>query len=200
MHSDGTLCGVTDKQWPDKTLDISGLRPDATGEPTAAVPTGTAFQPGVAQVGARSTLRLEGESTSTDITDIAGSAIQSRPGLKQPQIPLRSRLRQLRRGGRWSAIGAAVLVVSWGIWAISGRDGDTAVAALALLITFGVGGFLFGLSRLLGYIVLERTLNRVRKTAWVAHAVIGLFFALAGLAYLRRVDWIVDSWEWLRGR
>ena len=199
-----TLVGVTEKQWPDKTLDISGLRPQhqatvrhgATEEPTLPVQAGKSFQPGVAQVGGEPTLTFDGEATSTDV---GGSAIQSRGPLKQPEIPFRSRVRQLRKGGRWSAVGAGILFFCWAIWAISGRDGDTAVAALALLITLAVGGFLFGLCRLLGFVVLERTFSRVRRSAWVSHAVIGVFFTIVGFGYLQRVQWIVDVWNWLNG-
>lgn len=195
---------MTEKQWPDKTLDISGLRPQdqstvrhgAAEEPTIPVQRSREFQPGVAHVGGESTFRFDGDVTSTDI---GGSAIQSRGPLKQPEIPVRSRLRQLRKGGRWSAIGAGILVFCWAIWAISGRDGDTVVAALALLISLAVGAFLFGLSRLLGFVVLERTFSRVRRSAWLSHAVIGAFFAIVGFGYLQRVEWIIDAWKWITG-
>jgi hypothetical protein len=195
MHADGTLSGVTDKQWPDKTLDISAMLPTEE-EPTHQMHGGAAFQPGVAHVGGRTTVRFDGDATSTDVV---GSAIQSRGPLKRPEIPLSSRLRAMRRGGRWSAIGAGILVLCWGIWAISGSDGDMVVSTLALLITLAVGGFLFGLLRLLGFVVIERTFNRVRTSAWLAHAIVGVFFLVVGFAYLQRVPWIIDAWDWIRG-
>jgi hypothetical protein len=196
MHPDGTLCGVTDKQWPDKTIDISAMLPTDEEKTLSVQASAAAFQPGVAHVGDRSTLRFDGDSTSTDLV---GSAIQSRGPLKQPKIPFESRVRALRKGGRWSLIGGAILLLCWGIWAFSGRDGDVSVAALALLITVAVGVFMFGLLRLLGFVVLERTFNRVRTSAWAAHAVVGAFFVIVGFGYLQRVQWIIDAWDWIRG-
>jgi hypothetical protein len=138
---------------------------------------------------------MEGDSTSTDIV---GSAIQSRGPLKQPMIPLESRLRAMRKGGRWSLIGGVILLLCWAIWAFSGV-GDVSVAALALLITVAVGAFMFGLLRVLGFVVIERTFNRVRTSAWASHAVVGAFFTVVGFSYLQKVQWIIDAWNWIRG-
>ncbi|MBB5869851.1 hypothetical protein F4553_003230 [Allocatelliglobosispora scoriae] len=198
---------MTENQWPDKTLDISGYRPqdqatvrhDGSAGPPIPAQGRREFQPGKAQVGAEREPTLTFEAGDSTATDIGGSAIQSRSGLKQPEIPLRSRLRQLRKGSRWSAIGAGILSFCWLIWAVSGIDGDLAVAALALVVALVVGVFLFALCRLLGLVVLERTFNRVRRSAWVSHAIIGGYFAVVGFGFLQRVQWIVDAWKWLNG-
>jgi hypothetical protein len=105
----------------------------------------------------------------------------------------------LRRGGRWSAIGATVLVVCWGVFVLSSLSGDLAPATLALLVILAVGAFLFGLCRLLGLVLLERSMNRVRRSAWAAHAVAGLFWIAAGVTYLTRIGWMVEAFNWIRG-
>ncbi|MEV6969173.1 hypothetical protein AB0M47_29075 [Hamadaea sp. NPDC051192] len=180
----------------DKTIDLS-----ATEEPTHHLhpsPGNVGYSPGVAAVGRSASV---GEPTLTfeEPTDVGGPGIITRGPLKQPTVPLRQRLRQLRRGGRWSLVGAAVLVACWGLFAVSASSGDQAGAALALVVILVVGAFLFGLSRLLGLVVLERTFGRVRRSAWVSHAVAGLFWAASGVTYLTRISWLVEAWNWLRG-
>jgi len=181
----------------DKTMDISAEEPTLPMHPATR---GANYSPGVAAVG-RSAPRA-GEPTLSfeeEPTEMGGPGILTRGPLKQPTVPLRQRLRQLRRGGRWSLIGAGVLVGCWALFAVSAGGGDQAGAALALVVIFAVGGFLFGLCRLLGLVVLERTLHRIRRSAWVSHAVAGLFWAAAGITYLTRISWLVEAWSWLRG-
>jgi hypothetical protein len=60
-----------------------------------------------------------------------------------------------------------------------------------------VAGGVFALTRLLGRLILEQRLGRVRRTARGAHALTALFLAGAGLAYLRQVDWVMNAVHWL---
>lgn len=171
------------------TLPVSDRRP---GPPAS-------YQPGKAQVGRSGAGGAEPTLTfGEDSATYHGPGIATRSGIKQPAVPLRQRARMLRRGGRWSAIGAAVLIGCWALYALS-LGGDPGPATVALLVILVVGGFLFGLSRLVGLVILERSMNRVRRSAWASHAVAGLFWIAAGLTYLTRIGWIVDAFNWIRG-
>jgi hypothetical protein len=183
----------------------AGPTTDRSNEPTlpmAPSRPGASYQPGKASVGRGGAGAAGGmEPTLTfgeDSATYSGPGIATRSGVKQPAVPLRQRVRMLRRGGRWSAIGAAVLVGCWALYALS-LGGDLGPATVALLVILVVGGFLFGLSRLVGLVILERSMNRVRRSAWASHAVAGLFWIAAGLTYLTRIGWIVDAFNWIRG-
>jgi hypothetical protein len=206
---------------PDQTLDMSGEEPTlpmqgnrpAGNRPNSNQPPGRPggdrpptggqrphnYSPGKAAVGragsgSEPTLTFEEDSTA-----FGGPGIATRTSLKQPSVPSRQRIRMLRRGGRWSAIGAAVLVGCWGLFALSSLSGDLAPATLALLVILAVGVFLFALSRMVGLVVLERSMGRVRRSAWASHAVAGLFWIASGVTYLTRIGWIVDAFNWIRG-
>jgi len=106
-------------------------------------------------------------------------------------------MRQLKRGGEWTGVGALFAFVSWGIWALSQRSslvGPIVAFVLVLIVAVGV----FALSRLLGKLILERWLGRIRRSAWAAHLVTGAFLAAAGVQYLRQVEWISSGLSWLR--
>ncbi|WFE61916.1 MULTISPECIES: hypothetical protein [Micromonospora] len=115
-----------------------------------------------------------------------------------PRRPMSWHVEQLRRGGEWSAAGALFAFVCWGIWAISGR-GDLGAPLLAFLLSLLVAAGLFALSRLLGRVVLERQLGRVRRSARGAHLVTGIFLAGVGIAYLQQTQWVMDAWNFLTG-
>lgn len=181
----------------DRTMDLSADEPTMPMQPGNG---GSGFSPGVASVG-RATPHA-GEPTLSfeeEHTERGGPGILTRGPIKQPAVPLRQRIRQLRRGGRWSLIGAGVLVGCWGLFALTADVGDQVGAGLALIVILAVGVFLFALCRLLGLVVLERTLHRVRRSAWVSHAIAGIFWAAAGVTYLSRIGWIAEAWAWLRG-
>ena len=113
--------------------------------------------------------------------------------------PVGAQLRQLRLGGEWSAAAALFAFVCWGVWTLS-TDGDslmTPVLVFGLTLMVAVG--LFALSRLLGRIVLEKQLNRVRRTARGAHLVTAVFLTGVGLAFLRQTDWVMSAWNWVAG-
>jgi hypothetical protein len=105
--------------------------------------------------------------------------------------------RTLKLGWEYSGIGAAFAFVCWGIWAASNR-GDLTAPVIAFVVVLAVAGGLFALSRLIGRLVLVQRMGRVRRTARGAHAVAGVFLALAGVAYLRQTPWIVEFLTWLR--
>ena len=184
----------------DHTLNLSSDDPTLPVRSGHGGPAGANYQPGKASVGRarpggqEPTLTFEEQSMT-----FGGAGIATRSALKQPAVPLRQRMRMLRRGGRWSAIGAAVLVGCWGLFALSSLSGDLAPATLAVLVIFAVGAFLFGLSRLVGLVLLERSMHRVRRSAWASHAVAGLFWIAAGVTYLTRIGWVVDAFNWIRG-
>ncbi|HEY3010978.1 MAG TPA: hypothetical protein VGJ63_23385 [Micromonosporaceae bacterium] len=166
------------ESWTERTVDM-------TPGPSSAF---SPFQRGVAAVG------RPVASGSDTLVETSGSRRQ----VMVPRPPLRYRLRRLRRGGEWTAIGALVAFVSWGIWAISLRGGSLTIPILAFVLVLLVGGGVFALSRLLGRVVLERSLGRARRSAWPSHLVTGVFLAAAGVAYLGQTDWVIDAWTWLR--
>jgi hypothetical protein len=121
------------------------------------------------------------------------------PGEPVPRQPLSYHLRQLRRGGEWSAVGGIFAFVCWGIWAISAR-GDLTSPLLTFVLSILVAIGLFTLSRLLGRVVLERQFGRVRRSAWASHLVTAIFLVSVGVTYLRQTEWIMDAWNWVLGR
>lgn len=164
-------------------------------EPTAPLdaPTirlGTSYRPGTAPVQRKPSEPLvEPTLVAPGWSDVVSG----------PRPPLRDRIRLLKRGREWSNLGALFAFVCWGIWAISERGTGLAVPLVAFVLVLLVAVGVFALSRLLGRVVLERTLHRRRHSAWPSHLVTGLFLAAAGVEYLRRTEWIVDALTWLRG-
>ena len=118
------------------------------------------------------------------------------PGEPAPRRPLSWHVAQLRKGGEWSAAGALFAFVCWGIWAISG-GGDLAGPFLIFVLSLLVAAGLFALTRLLGRVVLERQLGRVRRSARGAHLVTAIFLTGLGIAYLQQTQWVMDAWNWL---
>lgn len=158
-----------------------------------------AYRPGVAQVGARgpardlSTTLQGGDTPAQPWTGSAGVPVRvARP-------PLRYRTRQLRQGWEWSGLGGLVVFVCWGIWAIAQRGAGLIGPALSLLLVAAVAVGVFLLCRLLGKLILERWLGRVRRSAWVSHAITAVFLTAAGYEFLRQTEWIVNGITWLRG-
>lgn len=149
------------------------------------------FRRGVASVGQPRTPRTE----PFPVVDPAGIG----PGWSDgsaPRRPMGWHLAQLRRGGEWSAVGALFAFVCWGIWAISGR-GDLSAPLLTFVLSLLVAVGLFALSRLLGRVIWERQLGRVRRGARGAHLVTAVFLAGVGVAYLRQTEWVVSAWNWV---
>ncbi|BCB79453.1 hypothetical protein GCM10022251_71930 [Phytohabitans flavus] len=105
---------------------------------------------------------------------------------------------QWRIGSGWTLFGALVAFVCWGIWAISTR-GDLTTPVLTFLLSLCVAAGLFALSRMVGRIVLERQLGRIRRSARGAHLITGIFLVGVGIAYLRQTDWVMDAFNWVSG-
>ncbi|MEV1289712.1 hypothetical protein [Micromonospora sp. NPDC049679] len=152
------------------------------------------FHRGVAQVGQRgepptAAFDAPHETTGTGWPD----AMES-----QPRLPVGHHLAQLRRGGEWSGAGGLFAFVCWGIWAISAR-GNLTSPVLAFLLSLFVAVGLFALCRMVGRVVLERQLHRVRRTARGSHLVTGAFLVAVGVAYLQQTEWVVSAWNWASG-
>lgn len=119
--------------------------------------------------------------------------------LKQPKPPLRRRVRNLRTGGRFSLLGASVLLVCWMLWAAQSPRGSLPNEILILVLIVAVAVGLFGVSRLVGGIVLEKMLKRTRRGARLSHLAIGAFLTLAGVSLLAQVEWLINVWNEVRG-
>ena len=199
-------------QWSERTLDMPPQDPWAE-PPTAAMPPGerstprstpvespprvpaaeqSPFSRGRAQVSPRPHTRpfaADHEPTGTGW-----------PGAEPPpqRRSIGWQLRELRRGGEWSSAALLFAFVCWGVWAIS-TDGDLTTPVVVFLLSIVVAGGLFALSRLVGRVVLEKQLGRVRRTARGAHMVAALFLAGVGLAHLRQTEWVMDAYRWVVG-
>ncbi|MFU8873573.1 hypothetical protein [Micromonospora sp. SL4-19] len=147
------------------------------------------FRRGVAAVGQQRTPRTE----QFGAVDPAGWS-----GDSAPHRPLSWHLARLRRGGEWSAAGALFAFVCWGIWAISGR-GDLGAPLLIFGLSLLTAVGLFALARLVGRLVWERQLGRVRRSARGAHLLTALFLVGVGVAYLQQTEWVVAAWNWVTG-
>ncbi|UWZ35757.1 hypothetical protein Drose_32410 [Dactylosporangium roseum] len=108
------------------------------------------------------------------------------------------RARTLKVGWELTGTGAFIAFICWGLWALD-SDGSLTGPFFAFLVVLAVAVGVFALTRLLGRLVLEQRLGRVRRTAKGAHAVTGLFLTLAGIAYLREVGWFMSFYGWLKG-
>lgn len=169
--------------WAERTLDMAP-QPQPLPPP---------YQRGVAQVQPRATT----PSTPVAPHDPTGT------GWPEPQVdagwaPQGYHRGQWRIGSGWTVFGALVAFVCWGIWAISTR-GDLTSPVLTFVLSLGVAAGLFALSRLVGKIVLERQLGRVRRSARGAHLITGIFLVGVGIAYLRQTEWVMDVVNWVRG-
>lgn len=112
-------------------------------------------------------------------------------------VPVRSRIRQLRIGSEWTSFGVLFAFVCWGIWAISTR-GDFGGLIVSFFLVLLIAAGLFILMRLLGKVVLERSLGRTRRSALGSHVATCLFLIAAGIAFLGQTPWVVDVWVWVK--
>ena len=113
--------------------------------------------------------------------------------------PMRGeRARALKIGWEFTGTGAFIAFICWGLWAADSK-GTLTGPVVAFIIVLAVAAGVFALTRLLGRLILEQRLGKIRRTAKGAHALTGLFLAGAGIAYLRQVDWVMSAWNWLGG-
>lgn len=104
----------------------------------------------------------------------------------------------LKRGSEISGVGLVFAFVCWGIWSVaSGRSGLTdRFLIFVMVVLIGVGIFL--LSRLVGGLLWERLLGRVRRNARGAHIVTAGYLVAAGLGFLGQTPWVAHLWSWFR--
>jgi hypothetical protein len=184
-------------QWSERTLDMPPQDPWADPPTTPQPPWAPAapaaegpFSRGRAQVNPRpSPLAAGHEPTGTGWPG-AGAPEQRRP--------VGRRLDDLRRGGEWSSAALLFAFVCWGIWAVS-TDGDFITAVIIFVISLLVAGGIFALSRLVGRVVLEKQLHRVRRTARGSHLITAVFLVGVGLAHLQQTAWVMRAFTWVVG-
>jgi hypothetical protein len=177
---------VTDQTqpWAERTVDMPPQTVEMRPQPHP-------YQRGVAQV----TPRKSQPAAPHEPTGTGWPEPEPEP---EPYAPQGFNARQLKRGGEWSVLGGLWAFVCWGIWAISTR-GDLLSPVVTFVLTLCVAVGLFALTRTVGRLVLERQLGRVRRSARGAHLLTGLFLAGVGFAYLRQIEWVMDTWNWVRG-
>ncbi|HEX5741720.1 MAG TPA: hypothetical protein VFY17_09245 [Pilimelia sp.] len=178
---------------------MAAVAPGApAGRPAdAAEPAGPpSFHRGRAAVGAGQAPPLQ--TTAEYPPDLRAHAERVLGGDRPARPPRAVRREQLRRGGGWTWIGGTFAFVCWGVWAISTRGADVTTPALGLAVLIAVAAGVFGLARLLGAVLLERTLGRTRRGAWGAHLATGVFCAASGVAYLAQTQWLVEAWQFVR--
>jgi hypothetical protein len=109
----------------------------------------------------------------------------------------RQRWRSLRRGGGWTMAGLWIALTCWGVWVVSLRGGDMVGPAFAFGLVVATGVLVFLVSRLLGRMVLEGLLGRVRRSAWPSHLGVFLLLVAGGVAFLQQTWWVMSAWDWV---
>ncbi|MDG4789373.1 hypothetical protein O7626_26195 [Micromonospora sp. WMMD1102] len=185
--------------WAERTVEMPpeghgpGMPPDGYGPGMPPGPEG--FRRGVAQVGVP---RTHGEPGTAPHEPTGTGWPMAEQEREREQLPPGYHWRQLRIGRHWSMLGGLFAFVCWGIWAISAR-GDLTSPVVTFVLTLFVAVGLFALARLVGRVIWERQLGRIRRSAQGAHLVTGIFLAGVGVAYLRQTEWVVDLWNWVAG-
>ncbi len=178
------------------TSGAAGVATPRSGPPAPTAPLGADGQPfsrGRAQVNPHPRTQqfaAEHEPTGTGW-----------PGVAAPEQrrPMSWHVRELKRGGEWSSAALVFAFVCWGIWAISTDGDDLTAPVVVFVLSLIVAAGLFALSRVLGRVVLEKQLHRVRRTARGSHIVAAVFLVGVGLAHLRQTEWVVDAYRWVVG-
>lgn len=208
------------QQWGDRTLEVPPQDPWAnppgphSGEPQAptlhsghrsqsssSAPASAPPSPGTANPFQRGRAAVNPSMPKTDVFTAAHEPTGSGwpdSGEVGQRHPVSWHLQRLRRGGEWSFSAVLFAFVCWGIWAISSAEKLTSpllVFALSLLVAVGI----FALSRVLGRVVLEKQLGRVRRTARGSHLVAAVFMVGVGIAHLRQTGWVMAAWNWVAG-
>jgi hypothetical protein len=116
---------------------------------------------------------------------------------RRPRMGWRSRARVLKKGGGWTWFGAGILFFGWGVWAADTRGQTSLNPLVSFLVVLGVAAALFGLLRLLGAAVFERTFGHRRRSAVLAHLGTAAFLCIAGAAYLGQAPWVSSILDYL---
>lgn len=195
-------------QWPERTLDMPPQDPwadpptapvpgragpaPAAGPPQASPPP-SPFTRGRAQVNPHP--RTEQFAAGHEPTGTGW------PGADVPRErrPMSWHVSELRRGGEWTSAAVLFAFVCWGIWAIS-TDGDLTTPIIVFVLSLLVAAGLFALARVLGGVILERQMGRVRRSARGSHLVAAVFLVGVGLAHLQQTEWVMDAYHWVVGQ
>jgi hypothetical protein len=165
-------------QWPERTLDMPPQDPWAPAPgPFAAGRARVTPSPQAQRFAA------EHEPTGTGW-----------PGADVP--PYQPSARDLRGGGEWTSAAVLFAFICWGLWAIA-SDGNLPRSVIVFALSLIVAAGLFALCRLVGRIVLEKHLHRVRRSALGSHLVTSVFLVGVGLAYLQQIDWVMQAYHWV---
>ena len=116
------------------------------------------------------------------------------PGAAPP--PARTTYRHLRGGGEWTLAAALFAFVCWGLWAIA-SEGNLLTSVIVFALSLMVAAGLFALCRLVGRIVLEKHLHRIRRSALGSHLITSVFLVGVGLAHLQQIDWVMRMYHWV---
>ncbi len=187
--------------WRDRTLEVPPQDPwaDPPADPPAGPPAPPAAAPPNPFTRGRASVNPAVPKTEpfTATHEPTGTSWPA-DGDAAQRRPLSWHIAQLRRGSEWSSAALLFAFVCWGVWAIS-SDGDLTTPLLVFTLSLLVAVGLFALSRLLGRLVLEKQLGRVRRTARGAHMVTAVFLVGVGLAHLRQTEWVMQAWRWVAG-
>ncbi|GGN68346.1 hypothetical protein GCM10010112_32600 [Actinoplanes lobatus] len=192
--SERTLNMPPQDPWADQPTELAGpatTPPDSA--PAAPGPESSPFSRGRAQVTQR-THQFTGQFGAEH--EPTGTGWPDDHGQQQPQRSLSWHIRRLRRGGEWSSAAGLFAFVCWGIWALS-EGGDLFTPMVLFVVELCVAVGVFALARLVGRLVLERQMGRVRHTARGAHMITGVFMVGVGFSYLRQTGWVMDAVNWV---
>jgi len=183
-------------QWPERTLDMPpqdpwGEPPTAPGFPPPGAPGAppSPFTQGRARVDPGAHPRFAAEHEPTGV---------GWPGAEPPAAHrgMSWRWSELRRGSEWTTAAVLFAFVCWGIWALSG-GGPLITPVIVFLVTLAVAVGVFCLARVVGYLVLERSFGRVRRSARGSHLVTALFLAGVALTDLQQTEWVMTAYHWV---
>jgi hypothetical protein len=164
-------------QWSERTLDMPPQDPWAPPPPYIAGRAQVTPNPKAQRFAA------EHEPTGTGW-----------PGAEVPSF--RTTARDLRSGGEWTTAAVLFAFICWGLWAIA-SDGNPVTSVIVFTLSLLVAAGLFALCRLVGRMVLEKHLHRVRRSALGSHLVTSVFLVGVGVAHLQQIDWVMRAYHWV---
>jgi serine/threonine protein kinase len=129
---------------------------------------------------------------------LSGEPVAPTPRRPEPARPRPDLATVLNRGSELTGVGVMFAFVCWGIWSVASGRGGLVDKFLIFVFVLLIGVGVFVLARLVGRLVWERLLHRVRRTARGAHAATAAYLVAAGLGFLSATGWVVNLWGWLR--